>query len=1484
VVLSTAFFRKLPRYYYLSTDDEMEIGVKKKADVESGAMQHAANYFSLDRERDLVSSRFVRRILFSQRERFEFKIELIKRLLADDDVGGERVAEGGKGKVMRVLLEWTISTVPQIAERIRNNAKKQKKKKSDADDDDDEKNGDVLGQRSFGVLERTNAFTDEDLRFHWEVLERAGRSVRRARDDLDGNNNDIDDDDMMSNVVPFNAANSNKLMNAFTETMDIFANERSGIEKTLRNCSEMLWIVLPASKYSPQLSVCLKSAILAFDKFPEMRVSSLRACARQLRRSRAEEKNVSKEFLDVIIGDVGDRNSSNNSNNSSRNNNNKNNNNDEEEEELRRLIESTLRATVARESVLRFYPDAFVHHQQNTSTFTKKRKNRDHKEEEGEEEKKGAGSSNQKIPQFVLHFAKRIMDPLDANAIKFAPWFFHEICASKENSAKNNKSFTKKQQEKALKDMREVFSKLFETAAKASTSGKIDATREMIQLLRALKTKDGVYDAFDDSNPPKQAIEAFLQASFDVGSSSKNKMNYAGVLDAILSIDFRLLEKRAEKCLARCETGESNFLLHLLASFATRRKLPDFIECVKSVITREDGCSNELFRSEEFLKSLETHSGAMLEGQRGELLDACESALGQMNSDFPSGRKLLVTLGLVIRSAHKGIADSFTLERCSKIGQQIILAESNKKNKKGAHSTAAIYGAISHSPIIGTAFRDNLALFENFLGCLKMENNDDDVEKDLLYSCAMKALSNAELPSNQAEKLIGCMVTAALEICHSQTMIWIPRASEKQVKMFFASLIERKKFDAIVEDTPSATLWIQSLREWLLDLSKKKNSDPEQVIVAVMDALQNQVSVAHSKTSKDVNEEEKLFFEAVKSLVLSAEEIVSKNGKNIKSPTCLKCILQISAIVDAKMSEPVQWPNRKSTRDVLGKIGDTLPKNLWLQHLEAYSNASFFTIDNEEETKAWQFQKVNKTPDFKTTMFCAIACKETFDVIRTKTTSISDEMDEDALKKFEAREEIFETVLVKFEENLERHSTSVCFGYALAGFGHSLAVRARAISSLSFASTKLLISSESVAMHLKRALKFIEGEIKGDLSTNTKALTYLCGCISLLASTGVAFATDAYTSVFTVLLKNFEHFSKKGEIDKDDVMILNEIHRERTRCLQLLFESSSKEARRFAVQFATDKLHKEDSLARNMLPIDDENVNLSRGNRMKSTFWMLETFSSCSKFAWRKTFDDEKNESLVDALLHACETHLNNSSTNPSSRYLNRRRSLAILRDLVTKSDYECNLSARVIGRIAHVSTRVFTFNKPIHTLDIDDIDFDSFVLCCDIVTGMLYHRKEQLKRSTNVITAAIAHLVDVLRQLSTNNRIRGEIFVRCAKSLSRSLEACKSSGLKQYYCAHILAEVIASITAAAADNRNENSDNNNDDDDDGDEDGENNEDENFSIVRESLKPGIFALFEACSDLEFSYIFAMYGDKGIGGARRVAFTTLREEQKAARNF
>ena len=195
-----------------------------------------------------------------------------------------------------------------------------------------------------------------------------------------------------------------------------------------------------------------------------------------------------------------------------------------------------------------------------------------------------------------------------------------------------------------------------------------------MHLLRVLKTKEDVYEAYDDNNPPKVAIESFLVECFD-GRKYEKTMNYANVLDAILSVDFRLLEKIAISCISRVGihgTTASTFLLNFMAAFATRRKLAEFVDCVGHAFERvpneseDELCGmNALFRSELVLKALESHTSSMLEGQREELFEVCAKILGMQKST-----RLLTTLNG--RKAFTRDVDLPTLEQCDKLDEMYL--------------------------------------------------------------------------------------------------------------------------------------------------------------------------------------------------------------------------------------------------------------------------------------------------------------------------------------------------------------------------------------------------------------------------------------------------------------------------------------------------------------------------------------------------------------------------------------------------------------------------------------------------------------------------------------------------------------------------------------------------------------------------------------------------------------------------------------------
>ena len=217
---------------------------------------------------------------------------------------------------------------------------------------------------------------------------------------------------------------------------------------------------------------------------------------RRVGTSAEKQQNVTKEFVDVLLSagtNDGDA-------------------------ELGKLIESAMRLTVARESVLRYYPDAFEKIKEDPPVRN---------ENEARSERKKATTATttmtavfrRKIKQKRISKYRRSFCTLpNASRLqrirtrsRFAPWFFQEFCASKErkrNAAINEEDY----RESAERYERGVFRNC-SVVLRARRRKKKEA--HIVHLLRALKTKEDVYEAYDDSNPPKVAIESFLVECFD---------------------------------------------------------------------------------------------------------------------------------------------------------------------------------------------------------------------------------------------------------------------------------------------------------------------------------------------------------------------------------------------------------------------------------------------------------------------------------------------------------------------------------------------------------------------------------------------------------------------------------------------------------------------------------------------------------------------------------------------------------------------------------------------------------------------------------------------------------------------------------------------------------------------------------------------------------------------------------------------------------
>ena len=175
------------------------------------------------------------------------------------------------------------------------------------------------------------------------------------------------------------------------------------------------------------------------------------------------------------------------------------------------------------------------------------------------------------------------------------------------------------------------------------------------------------------------------------------------------------------------------------------------------------------------------------------------------------------------------------------------------------------------------------------------------------------------------------------------------------------------------------------------------------------------------------------------------------------------------------------------------------------------------------------------------------------------------------------------------------------------------------------------------------------------------------------------------------------------------------------------------------------------------------------------------------------------------------------------------------------------------------------------------------FVPACDLLTAVLRTRKEEMKRSAALVVASCAALLDALRawhaeSVASRLRLRlGDEKKRDARAFAFATDdalviesACRrggaalacvyeeacSSGLNRY-CAHLLADAVTCVCGGDAGTG--------------------------PAAAAALKPGMFALVDACGDRELGQIHAAFGSQA-GGARRVALAALIEEHKRAHKY
>ena len=178
------------------------------------------------------------------------------------------------------------------------------------------------------------------------------------------------------------------------------------------------------------------------------------------------------------------------------------------------------------------------------------------------------------------------------------------------------------------------------------------------------------------------------------------------------------------------------------------------------------------------------------------------------------------------------------------------------------------------------------------------------------------------------------------------------------------------------------------------------------------------------------------------------------------------------------------------------------------------------------------------------------------------------------------------------------------------------------------------------------------------------------------------------------------------------------------------------------------------------------------------------------------------------------------------------------------------------------------------------------FVPACDLLTAVLRTRREEMKRAAALVVASCAALLDALRawhaaaaggarrrtgtRADSTSRADGRALELSSVDAETIDSACRrggaalacvyeeavASGLNRY-CAHLLADAVTCASGGAAGIG--------------------------PAAAAALKPGIFALIDACGDRELGQIHAAFGSQA-GGARRVALAALVEEHKRTHKY
>lgn len=370
------------------------------------------------------------------------------------------------------------------------------------------------------------------------------------------------------------------------------------------------------------------------------------------------------------------------------------------------------------------------------------------------------------------------------------------------------------------------------------------------------------------------------------------------------------------------------------------------------------------------------------------------------------------------------------------------------------------------------------------------------------------------------------------------------------------------------------------------------------------------------------------------------------------------------------------------------------------------------------------------------------------------------------------------------------------------------------------------------------ALTANHGGIESSPLAAVRFVNFLSAALDAMKQTGPTLTSEAHASFVAVVMSAYTRGTQMatGRAAAPDAVLLDALEN----AMEELITGAGK--RPLSAMYATciETFKLVDAEARRAQPSSE-----SLEKTLAAPIWCLRSLvKSFGVSKAVRTATQEHAEMVMDS----CARVLNVAAKTSGANAL-VLKTLEIAYEFA-KLGARCELSTRCVSRmcqlpsVARASTSV---------IDDDESSKAVFAQACELLGSLLKARREHLRRAVSNVTVTCSRLLDDLRR-SKASGAPDDVIRACAAKLSFVYEAAESSGLERY-CTHLLADVISAITGGG-----------------------------IGVVAErALKPGVFALLDACGDRELQQLHAALGT-GAGGARRVVLAAFIEEHKSTHKF